>query len=111
MHYGIIDWDFEHDFNQIGHMLQHPEGWEIMQYTGRKDKNNKEIYEGDVVFLHFGDKKDFENNLYVCSWDNSDCCFTFVNLFDTDDQQMLDTSSKFIEVKGNIYENSGLGGK
>jgi len=34
-----------------------------------------------------------------------------VNLFDTDDQQMLDTSSKFIEVKGNIYENSGLGGK
>ena len=34
----------------------------IMQYTGLKDKNNKEIYEGDI--FHIGSKK----ILYVVEW-------------------------------------------
>jgi len=74
---------------------------DLMQYIGLKDKNGKEIYEGDI-FIH-----KFQ------TWKKSKVVF-FKGAFCYEDKYMdIDThyfapDAQFIEVVGNIYENPEL---
>jgi len=75
---------------------------ELMQFSGLKDKNGKEIYEGDII------KNDI-NRLWVIEWDEKICCF-FQVLYSTMDKNLerMDMRFNAKEVIGNIYENPEL---
>ena len=69
------------------------EDYVLMQYTGLKDKNGKEIYEGDIVKTKFGNGKVF---MRLGCW--------FI-----ENQKELGYYSNYeLEVIGNIYENPEL---
>ena len=82
----------------------HNDTCEVMQYTGLKDKNGKEIYEGDIV-------KVWEpfNVSQVAVVKFNDGCFDIVGKTLTfRDYLKCFVANKSIEVIGNIYENPEL---
>jgi len=115
---GVIPWL---DNNSTGFALK---DIEIMQYTGLKDKNSKEIYEGDIVkgiYEVVQSNGELGGDLKMCGqvfYDHS--CFSLecvqsmcdkdrygmVNYFNfiSDDGEIF--SEK--EIIGNIYENKEL---
>lgn len=79
----------------------------IMQYTGLKDKNGNEIYEGDCFQIKKVSKKGSETGIAIIVWDNS--CSKY-RLDDTleDGEYNLHYFAKNQEVIGNIHENPEL---
>ena len=81
------------------------ERYDFMQYTGLKDKNGKEIYEGDILK---------QNGLIrVVQWEMScgSCCSQVIG-FSASGEGHTDfielSRPEIIEVIGNIYDNPEL---
>ena len=71
----------------------------LMQYTGLKDKNGKEIYEGDIL------KEETEGSIpFAIEWEQEQWVEDgFVSGF-----SCLSTGANCYEVIGNIWENPEL---
>ncbi|MGJ0848286.1 YopX family protein [Tissierella praeacuta] len=76
----------------------------IMQYTGLKDKNGKEIYEGDIV--EFVDCQYESETLCVGEVIFEEFGWHFTNSITESSLSCYDSSE--VKIIGNIYENKEL---
>ncbi|WP_061328893.1 YopX family protein [Clostridium botulinum] len=108
--HNTMEYDIQNDYDCIlscfGSFLNN-EFWEVMQYTGLKDENGKEIYEGDIV-----EQIGWEGELYKVVF--YDYGFKLYNL----SKENMFCNSRYSElcsihgfnIIGNIYKNPELVG-
>lgn len=86
--------------------------WE--QYTGLKDKNGREIYEGDIVeqfvcgVKKFKGKEVGRKTVWQVRWNEEECCFELHYLSGSLFGDSLMVKGEEYEVVGNIHENPEL---
>ena len=79
----------------------------VQQYTGLKDRNDKEIYEGDVVIIYTTDTETGEchSSIFEVYFDQSFCQFKIKTHSGCYTMSSVNT---YGEVIGNIFENPEL---
>ena len=86
--------------------------FEVMQYTGLKDKNGKEIYEKDIIKIYCKDGG--EPIVTEIMYDETFMCFGFLGIrgkgrgFISYDKLFDGGQIEKLEIIGSIYENKEL---
>lgn len=89
-------------FGDVESKYNKPYPWKFMQYTGLKDKNGKEIYEGDII-------KECDDMVMLVSWSEKYASFCLDKkgwMFSHYFSEAINPDES--EVIGNIYQNPDL---
>jgi hypothetical protein len=77
----------------------------LEQYISLKDKNSKEIYEGDLI--------KHNANTYLIKWNIKQLCFICIDIYNKKNYRFGDwllRVVKYIKIIGNIHENQNFKG-
>lgn len=81
----------------------------LMQSTGLRDKNGKEIFEGDIIAIEVDDT---ETPINARVFQNSKIGVLMFHVFEDNEDvpmvELLEDNSVAFEIIGNIYENPEL---
>lgn len=80
--------------------------WVVQQYTGVKDKNETEIYEGDLI--KYSNSRDQLYLDFVLEYSEQQARYVLVNSKYTFDLYNVNDYYGHVEIVGNIFENPEL---
>jgi uncharacterized phage protein (TIGR01671 family) len=88
---------------------QRTDHFELMQYTGLKDKNGKEIYENDLLqYDGYNFKLINKEKIYQVRYDDNLAQYYAYNLENSFDTFLVVRAWKESKIIGNIYQNPEL---